>query len=420
MRRTKAGGAKKRPTRYEIATAASPALTRGLRAHRKGDYEVAIAAYREALAEDEAQLDAWMNLGAAAVASGRAGDAVRAFERGLALAPSDARAHRDAGIALAAIGRFEASYAHLGRAIALDPTLTGAALFLPRVAGDLGRRDLALRHAREAALAYPSDPSAHLELHRAEFDDGALGPAIAAAARAVDLDPNYALARLFLGAALSIAGDVEASERVLAAPSSGAVAPGLVDAVRWLRSARGTSTRFFAHRRDTVLHALSRSNQAGAVVELGVRHGISLRWLAEQVTSDVHGFDGFDGLPVAWQGREPGAFTTKGELPEMPAHVTLHVGPFEETLPVFTRAHGATLRLLHVDSDLYESARLGLFTLAPRIASGTVIVFDEYVENDSWRRDEHRAFEEACAHFAWKHEIVAASVITGQLAVRIL
>ena len=74
---------------------------------------------------------------------------------------------------------------------------------------------------------------------------------------------------------------------------------------------------------------------------------------------------------------------------------------------------------MHVDSDLYESARVSLETLGPRLAPGSVLLFDEYLGNERWRDDEHRAFTECSARFGWRWEVRSRSLVTGQVALRL-
>ncbi len=45
--------------------------------------------------------------------------------------------------------------------------------------------------------------------------------------------------------------------------------------------------------------------------------------------------------------------------------------------------------------DLYSSTKATFDALGDRIAPGTVIVFDEYIGNDRWAKDEFKAFQEA-------------------------
>src|SRR5690606_2685135 len=52
---------------------------------------------------------------------------------------------------------------------------------------------------------------------------------------------------------------------------------------------------------DTLAFALSQARPDGLVLELGVRRGTSLRFLAT-LAPEVHGFDSFEGLPLPWAG----------------------------------------------------------------------------------------------------------------------
>ncbi len=417
-RRSKAGGAKKRPTRY-AGNAASAALATALRLHKRGDHASARAAYDAAIAGEPGDVDAWMNKGALAVLAGRAAEAIAAFASASAFAPDNARAARDAGIGLAAIGELGGGRGALERAIALDSSLIGARLALCRVVAELGDEAAAIHHARCAVRDAPRDASAHVELHRALFDDRDLGPCLEAAARAVALDPGHALARLCLSGALAMSGDSRAAAAALG--DDGLVASGLRDAIAYATAARPVASRCFSSTRQTLYFAMNQAQPSGLVLELGVRHGVTLRVLADASgdPSTVHGFDSFAGLPEPWQGRPAGAFSTGGELPDMPDGVALHAGWFDVTLPRFLAGTSQPLRLVHIDSDLYSSARTALLALGPRVRPGCVLVFDEYLGNASWRSDEHRAFHEAAADFGWRFEELSLSWLTGQGVVRI-
>jgi tetratricopeptide (TPR) repeat protein len=417
-RRSHAGGAKKRPTRY-AGGATPPRLAEALRVHKRGEHLAAATAYAEVLAHDPECADAAMNLATALVSLGRARDAERAFEAALRLIPRDPRAHRDAGIGLAAVGAFEGAQRALGRAIELDPRAIGARLSLPRVFLSLGENEAALAHARAAVELAPGDASAWLELYRASFDDRALGEWIDCARRAVSLDPEHPHAPLFLAGALALAGEQQAAEVALEAAGI-RVARHALDALGYALEHRTASTRFFAHKRELLLHALAQAPTEGVIVELGVRHGVSTRWLAEAAPqSTVHGFDAFEGLPEPWQGKARGLFATAGELPEVPANVSLHPGWFADTLPRFVAELGEPVRLLHVDSDLFASAKLGLECFGAHLAPGAVIVFDEYLGHANWRDDEHLAFTLWLRREVRRYEYLALSFVTGQAAVRL-
>lgn len=147
---------------------------------------------------------------------------------------------------------------------------------------------------------------------------------------------------------------------------------------------------------DMLTHALSIAPKDGLILEFGVASGRTIRHIAGLTSNAIHGFDSFEGLPEDWRtGFERGAF--KQQLPDVPGNVSLHKGWFSETLPPFVLTTPGPIAVLHVDCDLYSSTVLVLDTLADRIKTGCVIVFDEYFNYPGWKRHEHKAFQEFIA-----------------------
>jgi hypothetical protein len=58
--------------------------------------------------------------------------------------------------------------------------------------------------------------------------------------------------------------------------------------------------------------------------------------------------------------------------------------------------------------------------LGPKIQSGTVLIFDEYIGNQRWKEDEFKAFQEAVNVNQWKYEYLAFSFFTKQVVIKIL
>merc|ERR1712232_891115 len=103
--------------------------------------------------------------------------------------------------------------------------------------------------------------------------------------------------------------------------------------------------------------------------------------------------DSFKGLPEAWTGATqlfgelPSGHFALDQLPRLEDNVELVVGYFNETLPDFVGKHLApssddillaygskTLRLLHLDADLFSSTLDVLTELAPFIRPGCLVV----------------------------------------------
>lgn len=176
------------------------------------------------------------------------------------------------------------------------------------------------------------------------------------------------------------------------------------------------------HQLPLLKYALDQCGVDGVVMEFGVYQGNSLRAIANHYSGEVHGFDSFEGLPEDWTHfQRKGRFSLGGVAPQFAEkNIHLHVGWFEKTLPEFLAAYAAPARFIHIDSDLYSSAAMVLENLSPRIISGTVIVFDEYLNYPNWQLHEYKAFQEFIAKngrnyqyigFASSHYSVAVKMV---------
>ena len=98
----------------------------------------------------------------------------------------------------------------------------------------------------------------------------------------------------------------------------------------------------------------------GLCLEFGVREGTRINFIAAyHPTRTVYGFDSFEGLPENWNFYAPaGTFDLKGKLPKVNNNVELVKGWFDKTLPEFLVQHKENCSFVHIDSDLYSSAKI--------------------------------------------------------------
>ncbi len=172
-------------------------------------------------------------------------------------------------------------------------------------------------------------------------------------------------------------------------------------------------------------HAAKCCSIEGLNLEFGVNSGTTIRILSEAMKvgdqmPPFHGFDSFEGLPEDWTHfQKAGRFGRQGKLPPVPDTVTLHVGWFNEILPGFLQQHAGPARFIHIDSDLYSSAKTVLTLLADRIVPGTVIVFDEYFNYPGWEQHEHKAWTEFVASHGVEFEYVGWASAICSVAVKV-
>jgi predicted O-methyltransferase YrrM len=149
----------------------------------------------------------------------------------------------------------------------------------------------------------------------------------------------------------------------------------------------------------------------GDIVECGVSIGygalLFLLW-SEYVAKPrtYWGFDSFEGFPDPVEKDEKTPITGKsfwasppetvlkvlrdGRIPEevIRDRVRLVKGLFHDTLPRYE----GRIALLHLDCDLYESYKVALEHLYPKVQRGGVIMFDEY--NDARWPGANKAIDE--------------------------
>lgn len=155
---------------------------------------------------------------------------------------------------------------------------------------------------------------------------------------------------------------------------------------------------FPIHKGNAVLdYGLSQIKNSGLILEFGVRTGRTITLIAKKLSDrKVHGFDSFYGLPNDWAGHphHKGTYSSNGKLPKVPSNVELHKGYFHTTLPEFIKKHNEKIAFIFIDCDLYSSTKDVFDSLSDQIEEGTIIVFDEYINNINWQEEEFKAFQE--------------------------
>lgn len=174
------------------------------------------------------------------------------------------------------------------------------------------------------------------------------------------------------------------------------------------------------------IKAVREAGLGGLWCEFGVWNGESINRISRLTSGKVYGFDSFEGLPVDWSHsltRDmllPKDYFKRYSLPRVHPNVELVKGWFHETLPPFLEEHPEGAAFIHIDSDVYESAKVVLDLLKERITKGTVILFDEYFNYPSWESHEYLAFKEFLAERKLRCRWLAFNSSGEQAAVQIV
>lgn len=180
------------------------------------------------------------------------------------------------------------------------------------------------------------------------------------------------------------------------------------------------TARTFTDPESTLRHALAIAPAEGMALEFGVFEGRSLAVIAEsRGPGPVYGFDSFEGLPEDYRPHvRSGAFAVD-RLPHVDG-AELVIGWFDQTLPGFLAAHPGPVGFLHVDGDLYSSARTVLELVGPRLQAGSIVVFDEFFNFPGWEDHEFRAWQEHLDSTGARVAYEAYTVNNEQVVVRVL
>lgn len=141
-------------------------------------------------------------------------------------------------------------------------------------------------------------------------------------------------------------------------------------------------------------YCVDQAKLTGAFCEFGVYSGTSINCFAEhrpEIFFD--GFDSFEGLPEEWSGNMLVDFNKGKEPPAVRNNVRLHVGWFNETLPLYAKTV-TDVSFIHVDCDIYSSTVTIFENLGSKLRKGSVILFDEYFIFPGFKLHERKAFEE--------------------------
>ena len=95
------------------------------------------------------------------------------------------------------------------------------------------------------------------------------------------------------------------------------------------------------------------------------------------------------------------------------------VGEFEDTLPAFFSETRPMASVINFDADLYSSTICALNFSKSVIDKDTILIFDEFIMNDSWEQDEFKALNEFCSNNHCSYEVIAISFFTKQVAVKL-
>jgi len=309
----------------------------------------------------------------------------------------------------------------LEKATGLDQDSANALNALGVAQTEIGNLDEAIHSFEKAHIKNPEFIEPLFNLHMVYLDVGRSDLAILSLEKAKKISPNNATLDFFLAILFAYTKKEVKCQEILDKISKGKKIQAELASWSFIRNSSNSLPILTGTNYKSIELAIQHTNIDGLILEFGVFNGKSIRRIATLTDSKIYGFDSFEGLPEKWNNEPKGSYSAGGELPNVPGHVALIKGWFNESIPVFLNRSDvdAPIRLLHIDCDLYSSTKTILDLLHEKIIPGTVILFDEFIGYKSWQDDEFKAFMEAAKKYSWGYELILISFATKQVAIKI-
>jgi hypothetical protein len=175
--------------------------------------------------------------------------------------------------------------------------------------------------------------------------------------------------------------------------------------------------KIFLNRWDFFDAVVSLADKSRPFYEFGVWKGISFQYLINTFKKGF-GFDTFTGLPESWDKVTKGSYSSFGSVPKINGGKFI-VGKFTNTLPKFFSKSRPLASLINFDADLYSSTFCALNYSNKVIDKSTILVFDEFLVNKDWEKDEYKALNEFCDNYDFNYQVLAVSFFSKQVAVKL-
>jgi len=310
----------------------------------------------------------------------------------------------------AQIKNFDQAKQLINQAIKINPNYPDAHINLGNVLKELGEREKAVSCYKQAIKINPSHTDAYWNMH-------AFAPNIDEALKILkklyNIDNKSFQTKVMISALKYLKGNFNDFEVLTASPGSNHA---LIRSIKWVFSLSQLPKIFF-NRWDFFDAIVTLADKSRPFYEFGVWNGISFKYLINTFKRGF-GFDTFTGLPESWDGVAKGSYSSFGSVPKIVGGEFI-VGEFKNTLPKFFSKKKPLASIVNFDADLYSSTFCALNYSKKVIDEKTILIFDEFLINKNWEKDEYRALNEFCENFNLSYEVLAVSFLSKQVAVKL-
>ncbi len=386
----------------------------GVAQQRLGKLANAEKSFLKAITLQPNYAEAHCNLGIMQQQLGRLAEAEKSFGQAISLKPEFAEAHNAIAIVFKQTGRLEEAEASYKTAIAVKPDFVNARVNYGNTLSEMGNLKEAEINYKQALALRPSDAKACWCLHGIQKT---LQSAEYWIEKCLEIDGNHTAAKLTKAALKFYRGEREEFDRLMRSELRNHP---YMRSFNWVFNLPNLPELYF-NRWYFFDAIVKKSNVRRPFYEFGVWRGTSFRYFMD-VFKKGFGFDTFLGLPEDWvvgaAVEKEGFYSSNGRVPDIEGGQFI-VGQFEDTLPTFFSESRPVASLINFDADLYSSTICALKYCRSVIDENTILIFDEFLINEGWENDEHKALIEFCSIFGFSYEVLAVSFFSKQVALRL-
>ena len=385
-------------------------LNLALESHQANKVKDAKNFYNQVLEIDPKHTDTHYNLGVLSNQIGEYQKAKAYFEETIKINPNFANAHYNLGTLFQELGKYQKAKSYFEKTIEINPENVNALHNLGVTLNELGEQQKAKACYEKVIKINPNHFASHWNSHTFA---SSVDEALSIIKKIYEIDNRNVLVKIMISALEGYKGNFGAFKDIL--NSSDANHP-YTRSIKWVFSLPKLPKIFF-NRWLFFDAVISLTDKSRPFYEFGVWNAISFRYLINSFKKGF-GFDTFNGIPENWHKEQKGSYSSFGEVPKIEGGEFI-VGKFEDTLPNFFSKEKPMASLINYDADLYSSTLCALNYSNKVIDEKSILVFDEFLMNDNWEEDEFKALNEFCKKSDYSYDIIAISLFTKQVALKL-
>ena len=375
-----------------------------------GDIQNAKNCYEKAIKVKPDFADAHNNLGTVYKKLGDIHNAKNCYDKAIEINPNFVNALYNLGIVHKELGDYQKAKFYYEKVIKINPKQVNSYNNLGVILDELGDTQKAKAYYNTAIKINPNYTEPYWNAHVLAKN---IDEAQSILKKLYKIDNTHIKAKIMISALEGYKGNLSSFNKILESRDS---EHPYTRSIKWIFS-QPYLPKIFFNRWSFFDGIVNLTETSRPFYEFGVWNGVSFKYLINTFKKG-YGFDTFTGIPESWHHEPKGNYSNFGQVPKIEGGEFI-VGKFEDTLKKFFLKKKPLASLINFDADLYSSTICALNFSKEVIDEKTILIFDEFIMNDNWEKDEYKALNEFCNNFGFNYEVLAFSLSTKQVAVKL-